>query len=90
MNQCETCQYKKDDCYCPPDKTCTAYRKEIKFVFYTYTFLTTDDWEPDTSGCWYNCPLRVLIRLGESCPCRNDDTCKCPFKFPEVLKRKEN
>lgn len=77
---CKTCKHKNDRCFCPPDKTCTAYEKELHKVKHTFEFETYEDWVPETSGCWTECPFSFLIDLGDYCKCL-DGLITCPFLF---------
>lgn len=78
MSDCTKCIYKNDGCFCPPDKECTAFEKEIHKVKYTFEFNATDDGVPGEGGCWVNCPFSFLVGFGNVCPCIQGKVL-CPF-----------
>lgn len=56
-----------------------SYIKTVKFEF-----KVSSDWEPQTPGCWTECPFSVCTSIGRTCRALNDKT--CPFE----IFRKEN
>ena len=47
---------------------------------YILEFEVPDDWKPIEDGCWVDCPLRVLTRLGCVCKAKS-----CFDKYEEVI-----
>lgn len=85
MSDCSKCVHKKDRCFCPPGRQCTAFQREIQKVKHTFQFETDDDWVPYSPGCWIDCPFSFTIGLGETCRCFTTDL-DCPFDDDEKCK----
>ena len=82
MSDCNSCVHKGDRCFCPPDKYCTAYKKEKYKAKHIFEFETDDDWIPGHKCCWIDCPFSKLIPFGRRCIylCVNDnEESNCPF-----------
>lgn len=77
MSDCKVCTHKDDKCYCPLDKECMAFKKEITSVRHTFEFYAPEDWIPDSPACWTHCPFSLNIKLGETCKYRTNNS--CPF-----------
>ena len=78
MSDCTKCKYKNDSCFCPPDKECKAFQREVHKVKYAFEFETDDYWVPGEDACWVDCPFSVLIGLGHVCKCIKEKGL-CPF-----------
>lgn len=80
MSNCNNCIHKNDGCFCPLDKNCTAYKKEVHEVKYNFEFNAPDDWTPGEFACWAHCPFNCMIKLGDRCTYMKDKGFECPFK----------
>lgn len=78
MSDCQRCKYKNSRCFCPKDRECMAFEKEIHKVEHIFKFETDEDWIPGEAACWTNCPFAFMIKLGNYCVCL-DGNIKCPF-----------
>ncbi len=78
MSDCQRCKHKNSRCFCPPDRECMAFEKEIHKVEHIFKFETDEDWIPGEAACWTNCPFAFMIKLGNYCVCL-DSNIKCPF-----------
>lgn len=87
MSNCQKCKHRNRRCYCPPDRECKAFEKEVHKVKHTFEFETDEDWIPGEAACWTGCPFSFMIRLGDSCICL-DDRVKCPFKAMQIKEMK--
>ena len=76
------------ECFYHPDKKCldkkcsdfNSNNKGNNKVEHIFFFTADKDWEPDTDGCWTDCPFSYLIRYGHQCKFRLDSSKNCPFK----------
>lgn len=80
MSSCNNCVHKNNGCFCPSDKNCMAYEKEVRKVKYSFEFDAPDDWTPGEVACWVYCPFNCMIKLGDRCVYKKDNEFECPFK----------
>lgn len=78
MSDCNKCKYRNDRCFCPPDRECKAFEKEVHKVKHSLEFESDEDWIPGETGCWIDCPFSFMIKPGHSCVCL-DGKIECPF-----------